>query len=93
MFISNLEKENIHTGMLNLHSDLAKLKTDLLVLTAKIKVLEERKPEATKPTRKKKAMTAAQKAKQRQYQKAYNERKKAQAMATKLLTEETNVST
>jgi hypothetical protein len=93
MFISNLEKENIHTGMLNLHSDLAKLKTDLLVLTAKIKVLEEKKPEVAKPARKKKAMTAAQKAKQRQYQKAYNERKKAQAMATKLLTEETNVST
>jgi len=93
MFISNLEKENIHTGMLNLHSEVAKLKTDLLVLTAKIKVLEERKPEATKPARKKKPMTAAQKAKQRQYQKAYNERKKAQAMATKLLTEETNVST
>jgi hypothetical protein len=37
-------------------------------------------------------MTAAQKAKQRQYQKAYNDRKKAKLMAAKLLTEESNVS-
>jgi hypothetical protein len=92
MFISNLEKENIHTGILNLHSEIEKLKTEILFLSTKIKVLEERKPEVAKPARKKKAMTAAQKAKQRQYQKAYNERKKAQAMAAKLLTEETNVS-
>jgi len=93
MFISNSQKENIHTGMLYLHSELAKLKDEIFFLSTKIKVLEEKKPEVAKPARKKKAMTAAQKAKQRQYQKAYNERKKAQAMAAKLLTEETNVST
>jgi len=93
MFISNSEKENIHTGILNLHSEIEKLKTEILFLSTKIKVLEEKKPEVAKPARKKKAMTAAQKTKQRQYQKAYNERKKAQAMAAKLLTEETNVST
>ena len=93
MFISNSEKENIHTGILYLHSELAKLKDEILFLSTKIKVLEEKKPEVAKPARKKKPMTAAQKAKQRQYQKAYGERKKAQAMAAKLLTEETNVST
>jgi Tfp pilus assembly protein PilN len=89
MFISNLEKENIHTGMLNLHSEVAKLKTEILFLTGKIKALEVAKP-AVKRVKKK--MTAEQKAKQRQYQKAYNERKKSLAIAAKLLTEETNVS-
>ena len=89
MFISNLEKENIHTGMLNLHSEVAKLKTDVLLLTAKLKALEVAKPVVK---RVKKKMTAEQKAKQRQYQKAYNERKKSLAIAAKLLTEETNVS-
>ena len=89
MFIYKAEKEEMQRSITYLLGEFSKLWTEYLVLKAKIKVLEERKPEATKPTRKKKPMTAAQKAKQRQYQKAYNERKKAQ----KLLTKETNVST
>jgi hypothetical protein len=93
MFIYKAEKEEMQRSITYLLGEFSKLWTEYLVLKAKIKVLEERKPEATKTARKKKAMTAAQKAKQRQYQKAYNERKKAQAMATKLLAEETNVST
>jgi hypothetical protein len=86
MFISNKEKQNIHSGMLDLHSRISKLMTDVIYLTGKIKALEATKPVAAKRVKKK--MTAEQRAKQRQYQKAYNERKKAE----KLLTKETNVS-
>lgn len=85
MFISNLEKENIHAGILDLQSKISKLTTDVLFLTGKIKALEGAKPVVK---RVKKKMTAEQRAKQRQYQKAYNERKKA----AKLLNKETNVS-
>lgn len=72
--------------MLDLHSRISKLMTDVIYLTGKIKALEATKPVAAKRVKKK--MTAEQRAKQRQYQKAYNERKKAE----KLLTKETNVS-
>jgi len=92
MFIYKAEKEEMQRSITYLLGEFSKLWTEYLVLKAKIKVLEERKPEATKPARKKKPMTAAQKAKQRQYQKAYNERKKAKLIAEKLLTKETNVS-
>lgn len=86
MFISNEEKTNIHSAILALRSEVTKLTTDVLFLTAKVKALEGTKPVAAKRVKKK--MTAEQRAKQRQYQKAYNERKKA----AQLLTKETNVS-
>jgi hypothetical protein len=92
MFISSQEKKSIHNRLSELTTIIDKLTTEVVILSAKVKVLENKKPEEAKPARKKKPMTAAQKAKQRQYQKAYNERKKAQAMAAKLLTEESNVS-
>jgi outer membrane murein-binding lipoprotein Lpp len=88
MFISSQEKKSIHDRLSELTTIIDKLTVEVVILSAKVKVLESKKPEATKPARKKKPMTAAQKAKQRQYQKAYNERKKAQ----KLLTKEANVS-
>ena len=90
MFIYKAEKEEMQRSITYLLGEFSKLWSDYLVLKAKIKVLEERKLPVE--PRKKKPMTAAQKAKQRQYQKAYNDRKKAKAMAAKLLTEETNVS-
>ena len=90
MFISNKEKQNIHSEILDLHSRISKLMTDVIYLTGKMKALEATKPVAAKRVKKK--MTAEQRAKQRQYQKAYNQRKKAKAMAAKFLTEETNVS-
>ena len=89
MFIYKAEKEEMQRSITYLLGEFSKLYSEFLFLKAKVKVLEEKKPTAVKP---KKKMTAAQKAKQRQYQKAYNERKKAKAMAAKLLTEESNVS-
>jgi uncharacterized coiled-coil protein SlyX len=89
MFISYQEKRAINNRLSELTTIIDKLSADMIVLAAKVKVLES-SPKAAQP--KKKTMTAAQKAKQRQYQKTYNARKKAKEMAAKLLTEETNVS-
>lgn len=77
MFISNKEKQNIHSTMLELHADLMKLKTEVLFLTAKVKVLEEKKA----PTEKKKLteeelQVELKKARQRAYGRAYYQRKK-----------------
>jgi hypothetical protein len=77
MFISNQEKQNIHSNMLELHADLMKLRTEVLFLTAKIKALEERKA----PTEKKKLTeeelkVELKKARQRAYGRTYYQRKK-----------------
>jgi hypothetical protein len=72
MFISNEEKEKINEGITLLCAEVAKLKTEVIVLTAKIKVLDATK---AKP---KKQLTAAQRAKQREYMRAYKARKKAE---------------
>jgi hypothetical protein len=90
MFISTAEKEEMQRSISYLLGEFSKLWSDYLVLKAKIKVLEGG-TKAVQP-KKKKPLTAAQKVKQRQYQKAYNERKKAKLIAEKLLTKEANVS-
>ena len=86
MFISYQEKKAINNRLSELTTIIDKLSSDIIVLSAKIKALESTKD--IQPKKKKKPLTAAQKEKQRAYQKAYNERKKAQ----QLLTKETNVS-
>ena len=75
MFISSSEKEKIHEGITLLCAEVAKLKTEIIVLIAKIKVLEGTKTPPKKQT------TAAQKAKQREYMRAYKARKKAEKLA------------
>ena len=76
MFISNSEKENIHTGMLYLHSELAKLKDEIFSLSTKIKVLEEKNlPKLPKPTEEE-LKEELKKAQKRAYGKAYYQRKK-----------------
>jgi Skp family chaperone for outer membrane proteins len=90
MFISNQEKKSIDDKFKEYGETIAKLSIDIVVLTAKIKAMESN-PKAAKPKKAKKPMTAAQKAKQREYQRAYNERKKAMA-TTETLVKEENVS-
>ena len=90
MFIYKAEKEEMQRSITFLLGEFSKLWSDYLVLKAKIKVLEGTKPVAAKRVKKK--MTAEQRAKQRLYQKAYNERVKAKALAAKNLTKEENVS-
>jgi hypothetical protein len=90
MFISNQEKKLIKDRFKEYADQIVKLSVDIVVLTAKVKAMEG-KPKAAKPKKAKRPMTAAQKAKQREYQKAYNERKKAMA-TTQTLTKEENVS-
>ena len=75
MFISSSEKEKIHEGITLLCAEVAKLKTEIIFLTAKIKVSEGAKAIPKKQT------TAAQKAKQREYMRAYKARKKAEKLA------------
>jgi len=75
MFISTKEKQKINEGITMLCAEVAKLKTDVIFLTAKIKALE-----GVKPTQKRQT-TAAQRAKQREYMRAYKARKKAEKLA------------
>lgn len=75
MFISTKEKEKINEGITMLCAEVAKLKTDIIFLTAKVKALEGVKPTPKKQT------TAAQRAKQREYMRAYKARKKAEKLA------------
>jgi hypothetical protein len=73
MFISNLEKENIFAGILELRSEVSKLKTEVILLTAKLKVA------SAKPVRKR--LTEAQRAKQREYNQKYKAKKLAEKRA------------
>ena len=75
MFISTKEKEKINEGITMLCAEVAKLKTDIIFLTAKVKALEGVKPTPKKQT------TATQRAKQREYMRAYKARKKAEKLA------------
>jgi hypothetical protein len=75
MFISSSEKEKIHEGITLLCAEVAKLKTEIIFLTAKIKASEGAKTTPLKHT------TAAQKANQREYMRAYKARKKAEKLA------------
>jgi hypothetical protein len=75
MFISSSEKEKIHEGITLLSAEVAKLKTEIIFLTAKIKASEGAKVTP------KKQLTAAQKAKQREYMRKYTARKRAEKKA------------
>ena len=75
MFISNLEKKQMRESITFLLAETSRLKTEILYLTAKIKALE-----GVKPTQKRQT-TAAQRAKQREYMRAYKARKKAEKLA------------
>lgn len=81
MFISTQEKKHL-LDQVKIISELLKdfslASSEITMLKARIKVLEANQVYAKKP---KKPMTAAQKAKQREYQKAYNERQKAKKLA------------
>ena len=78
MFISYAEKKFLQSELKGAFQAISLLSTDITMLKAKIKVLEAKQVDTKKP---KKTLTAAQKAKQRQYQKAYNERQKAKKLA------------
>lgn len=81
MFISNEEKTNIQNAIESLRFGLASATTDILTLKAKINQLERDAVKPVKVKKPKKVMTAAQKAKQREYQRLYKARKKAEADA------------
>lgn len=92
MFISNQEKKQMRESITYLLAETSNLKNEILFLTSKLKAAEGNilvlKEEIRQTKKVKKALTAAQKTKQREYQKAYNARKKAE----KLAKENTNVS-
>jgi hypothetical protein len=73
MFISNLEKKQMRESITFLLAETSRLKTEILYLTAKLKVA------SAKPVRKR--LTEAQRAKQREYNKKYSARKKAEKLA------------
>lgn len=85
MFIYKAEKEEMQRSITFLLGEFSKVWGEHLVLKAKIKVLEGKQVATKKP---KKILTAAQKVKQREYQRAYQARRKAQ----KLTEGTTNVS-
>ena len=72
MFISNEEKNYLLDKVKGLVRDMSLAATEITILKAKIKVLEGTKTPPKKQT------TAAQKAKQREYMRAYKARKKAE---------------
>jgi hypothetical protein len=76
MFISNEEKTNIQNAIESLRFGLASATTDILTLKAKINQLERDAVKPVKVKKPKKVLTAAQKAKQREYQRLYKARKK-----------------
>ena len=79
MFISNEEKTNIQNAIESLRFGLASATTDILTLKAKINQLERDAVKPVKVKKPKKVLTAAQKAKQREYQRLYKARKKEEA--------------
>ena len=95
MFISNEEKTNIQNAIESLRFGLASATTDILTLKAKINQLERDAVKPVKVKKPKKVMTAAQKAKQREYQRLYKARKKQEANNLAIVAEllkENNVS-
>ena len=70
MFISKVEKSQITKDIGSLQAALDRMLTDIQFLFAKVKALEGRKT----PTKKK--MTEAQRAKQREYARRYQAKKK-----------------
>jgi len=88
MFISNADKQYLLDQVKALVRDMGHAANEITVLKGKLKAAEgnifvlkqivEFNKTKSKP---KKILTAAQKAKQREYQKAYNERQKAKKLA------------
>ena len=74
MFISNADKQYLLDQVKALVKDMNAASTEITMLKAKVKVLEGIQ-------KVKKEMTEAQKAKQREYMKAYKARKKAEKLA------------
>jgi hypothetical protein len=75
MFISNAEKNQMRESITYLLAETSRLKSEILFLTAKIKVLEGKTPEAKKP-RKKSTISAEGRAKIGAAVKAYHAKKK-----------------
>lgn len=103
MFISNADKQYLIDQVKVLVRDMNAASTAITTLNARIKILEagfvvlkEEAKRAQKVKKPKKPLTAAQKAKQREYQRAYNERKKQEKKDWELIQglakENTNVS-
>lgn len=89
MFISKADKKRIEAQLDTARHHIVLMESRIALLENSLKQL------AIKPVKAKKAkrpMTAAQKAKQREYQKAYNERKKAKQSAIQILQGVNNVS-
>jgi tRNA(His) 5'-end guanylyltransferase len=80
VFISSIEKKELQDAIKYLRGIAIDTTNEVLYLKARVKVLEA---SSSKPTKVKKPLTAAQRAKQRGYQKAYNERQKAKKLAEK----------
>jgi hypothetical protein len=93
MFISNEDKQYLFDKAKlaeSLIKEVSLMASKITSLTAKVLILEQ---ELVKPKKVKKPLTAAQKAKQREYQKAYNERQKIKKLEAELATiGNTNVS-
>lgn len=73
MFISNNERIQLRTDIETLCKIIGDLNTEVVYLKAKVKVLEGKKAAQAKP---KKQMTEAQRAKQREYAKRYQAKKR-----------------
>ena len=86
MFISKADKQRIEAQLDTARHHIVLLESRITLLENSLKQL------AIKPVKAKRPMTAAQKAKQREYQKAYNERKKAKQSAIQILQGVNNVS-
>jgi RNase adaptor protein for sRNA GlmZ degradation len=75
MFISNAEKNQMRESITYLLAETSRVKSEILFLTAKIKVLEGKTPEAKKP-RKKHTMSPEVRAKMSQIMKDRHAKKK-----------------
>ena len=73
MFISQADKKRIEQSIMDLLVATDRLNNEIVYLNAKIKVLESKKVNSAKP---KKQMTEAQRAKQREYAKRYQAKKR-----------------
>ena len=73
MFISNADKLKIAKDIGSLQAALDRMLTDIQFLSAKVKVLEGKKPRKTAP---KKKLTEAQRQKQREYARKYQAKKR-----------------
>lgn len=76
MFISSHEKQKINDKLSKLEEILNKAVTENIVLSAKIRVLEEKVATLVVKKERKKLTEEQRKAKQREYNRRYNQKKK-----------------